>query len=164
MHLWSPISHHSTFRLWVAFTGCSRKKMCNMQKVSQQLSWKQTEINSKSNRGAECHMSCAADGHVNYRYLDTPERFARMKNLHSAVRKQNAQIKYWSKSWSTALVIEVLWLTIKLVRAWSVSITVHPAGFEGQRWRVTSLYLLEAATSHIDCEEQEANTLWSINY
>ena len=65
-----------------------------MQKVSQQLSWKQTEINSKSNRGAECHMSCAADGHVNYRYLDTPERFARMKNLHSVVRKQNAQIKY----------------------------------------------------------------------
>jgi len=38
-------------------------------------------------------MSCAADSHANYQYLDTPEKFFRMKNLHSVVRKQNTQIK-----------------------------------------------------------------------
>ena len=38
-------------------------------------------------------MFCAADSHVNYRCLDTPQKLARMKNLHSVVRKQNAQIK-----------------------------------------------------------------------
>ena len=31
--------------------------------------------------------------HVNYRYLDTPTRLERMKNLHSLVRKQTRQIK-----------------------------------------------------------------------
>ena len=63
-------------------------------------------------------MSCAADSHVNYCYLDTPEKFARMKNLNSVVRKQNAQIKTLKQKVgvATALVIEVLWLTIKLVR------------------------------------------------
>jgi len=36
--------------------------------------------------------SCSASSHTNYRYLDTPEKLLRMKNLHSLVIKQRKQL------------------------------------------------------------------------
>ena len=35
---------------------------------------------------------CATDSHTNFRYLDTPEKFERMRNLHKLVRSQQKRI------------------------------------------------------------------------
>jgi len=40
----------------------------------------------------EC-ASYEASSHVNYRYLDTPAKLQRMKNLHLKVRKQASEIR-----------------------------------------------------------------------
>ena len=45
--------------------------------------------------------SYEASSHVNYRYLDTPGKLQRMKNLHSKVRKQAAEIRSVRKSYNT---------------------------------------------------------------
>ena len=38
------------------------------------------------------HDRCATDSHTNFRYLDTPEKFERMRNLHKLVRSQQKKI------------------------------------------------------------------------
>ena len=38
------------------------------------------------------HNKCATDSHTNFRYLDTPEKFERMRNLHKLVRSQQKRI------------------------------------------------------------------------
>ena len=35
---------------------------------------------------------CATDSHMNFRYLDTPEKFERMRNLHKHVHSQQKKI------------------------------------------------------------------------
>ena len=37
--------------------------------------------------------ACAVTSHVNYRYLDTPQKLQRMKNMHATIVKQKSQIK-----------------------------------------------------------------------
>jgi len=34
---------------------------------------------------------CDPDSHVNYRYLDTPEKFERLQNMHKLLCKQERQ-------------------------------------------------------------------------
>ena len=41
---------------------------------------------------------CDPDSHVNYRYLDTPEKFERLRNMHRLVRKQGRQLTQLQKS------------------------------------------------------------------
>ena len=38
------------------------------------------------------HNICATDSHTNFRYLDTPEKFERMRNLHKLVCSQKKKI------------------------------------------------------------------------
>ena len=38
------------------------------------------------------HDRCVTDSHTNFRYLDTPEKFERMRNLHKLVHSQQKKI------------------------------------------------------------------------
>ena len=38
------------------------------------------------------HERCVTDSHTNFRYLDTPEKFERMRNLHKLVHSQQKKI------------------------------------------------------------------------
>ena len=69
-------------------------------------------LNAKSQRCEECrkyryvlrsglrnlnsfqsdHNKCATDSHTNFHYLDTPEKFERMRNLHKLVCSQQKRI------------------------------------------------------------------------
>ena len=37
--------------------------------------------------------SCDVSSHVNYCYLDTPQKLKKMKNMHSTITKQKVQVK-----------------------------------------------------------------------
>lgn len=37
--------------------------------------------------------ACEVDSHVNYRYLDTPQKLKRLRNMHEVIVKQKSQIK-----------------------------------------------------------------------
>jgi len=41
---------------------------------------------------------CDPDSHVNYRYLDTPQKFERLRNMHKLLRKQERQLTQLQKS------------------------------------------------------------------
>ena len=42
---------------------------------------------------ARVEAACTASSHVNYRYLDTPQKLQRMKSMHATIVKQKSQIK-----------------------------------------------------------------------
>ena len=50
-------------------------------------SWLKNLSSSKSD-----HDRCATDSHMNFRYLDMPEKFERMRNLHKLVHSQQKKI------------------------------------------------------------------------
>ena len=37
--------------------------------------------------------ACEVDSHVNYRFLDTPQKLQRLRNMHAVIVKQKSQIK-----------------------------------------------------------------------
>lgn len=42
---------------------------------------------------AKLEAACTVSSHVNYRYLDTPQKLQRMKSMHATIVKQKSQIK-----------------------------------------------------------------------
>ena len=50
-------------------------------------SWLKNLSSSKSD-----HDRCATDSHIKFRYLNTPEKFERMRNLHKLVHSQQKKI------------------------------------------------------------------------
>lgn len=47
----------------------------------------------KSRLDTEMEAACKVDSHVNYRFLDTPQKLQRLRNMHAVIVKQKSQIK-----------------------------------------------------------------------
>ena len=43
--------------------------------------------------GAQMEAACEVSSHVNYRYLDTPQKLKRLRNMHTVIVKQKGEIK-----------------------------------------------------------------------
>ena len=47
----------------------------------------------RSRSDTQMEAACEVDSHVNYRFLDTPQKLQRLRNMHAVIVKQKSQIK-----------------------------------------------------------------------